>query len=155
MGAVAADWRLFGDHEHLRGATLWWRMYAPRNAILAQDQCEFCWATFARSGEEAWHEGYATQAPHGAGVREAPQPEPVEEEDEYITGVMAAVRANPPAEPPAVDEPDPEVEAALFEAIKLPSSAVEPAKTERVTWICPQCFEDFKDLFGWQVKSEG
>src|SRR6187551_3051791 len=98
MEGMMSDWRLFGDHERLRGVKLWWRPYAPRNKIWAQDQCAFCWTTFAKSGEDAWHEGYATQPPHGVAEEEvAPQVE----DDEYITSVIAAVTGAPKsAEPP-------------------------------------------------------
>ncbi|HEX6121531.1 MAG TPA: hypothetical protein VFY89_00150 [Ktedonobacterales bacterium] len=156
MEGTMADWRLFGDHEHLRGAKLWWREYAPRNEIWAQDQCALCWTTFAKSGEEAWHEGYATQPPHGV-AESAPEPAPAdEEEDEYVTAVLAAVKAAPKTEePPAPPEPDPAIEASLLEAIQLPSTAVEAPQGEPVQWICPQCFQDFQEYFGWQVKNAG
>jgi hypothetical protein len=158
MEGTMADWRLFGEHEQLRGAKLWWRTYAPRNEIWAQDQCAFCWTTFAKSGDDSWHEGYATQPPHGVAEQEDATPHADDEDDEYITAVIAAVKATPKMEaeePPAPPEPDPAIEASLLEAIQLPATAIETPQGEQAQWICPRCFEVFKEYFGWQVKNAG
>jgi hypothetical protein len=182
MADPLTDWRLFGTHHHLKGVTLWWRAYAPRNEIWAQDHCQFCWATFARSGENVWHEGYATQPPYGVSVAEpGSHPAATEsaatesvEQDEYVSEVIAAVKAtaasDDEAEPdetteaetmPEGDEdlvpdvalpaPDAALEAAVLDALSLPATSVKPPKVEAVTWICPQCFDDFQDQFGWVV----
>lgn len=165
------DWRLFGAPDQLKDAMLWWRAYAPRNQIMAQDHCAFCWATFARSGENVWHEGYATQPPYGAGGH-APLPagDAVEgaegdagaEDDDYITQVIAAVSAGGPTNATAAapadaldptDTPDNALppEADALGDLSLPAVPAEPPKVEPVYWICPQCFDDFQGLFGWTV----
>jgi hypothetical protein len=156
MADTMADWRLFGAHDHLKEATLWWRAYAPRNEIWAQDHCEFCWATFARSGENVWHEGYATQPPYGVSVAEpvALLPAPGAQDDEYITEVVAAAKAAGAAEtPPEAPSYDAALEEAL-DMLPLPLAGSEPPKVERVAWICPQCFDDFHALFGWTVANQ-
>ena len=158
MTDTLTDWRLFGAHDHLKGLTLWWRAYAPRNQILTQDHCEFCWATFARVGENVWHEGYATQPPYGMSAREpAPSAAASEgDEDEYVTEVLAAVGTGAADEPlrlPALEAAlDPALEAAALDVLSqtVPS---DPVKLEAVTWICPHCFEDFRARFDWTAIS--
>ena len=57
-----ADWRLQGQEQYLRGATLIWKRYARYSKQWEHDHCEFCWAEFAEATVvgDALHEGYAT-----------------------------------------------------------------------------------------------
>ncbi|MBF6591773.1 MAG: hypothetical protein IVW57_14795 [Ktedonobacterales bacterium] len=153
MADVMGDWRLFGQHEHLRGATLWWRAYTPPSEVWTHDQCEFCWATFARgTAGDTLREGFATAAERGATGRSEVRDSA--EDDEYITGVFAAVQANPAPNPPPVTEEDvAALEATVLAAIALPATPGEPPVQERVHWICLHCFEDFKDVFAWRMGS--
>ena len=57
------DWRLQGQEQYLKGATLVRRLYRePRcNPEWDHDHCEFCWAKFMLgSNPDALHEGYCT-----------------------------------------------------------------------------------------------
>jgi hypothetical protein len=98
----------------------------------------------------------------------------VVEPDEYVSEVIAAVKATAasdgtaePDETPeaetmpeaddalvpdaALPAPDAALEAVVLDALSLPAASVMPPKVEAVTWICPQCFDDFQAQFEWVV----
>lgn len=76
------DWRLTGQEEFLRGASLYHRIWEPPSPQWDHDHCLFCWAKFSEL-DGTLREGYVTQ------------------DDRH--------------------------------------------------WICPECFHDFKTMFGWTV----
>jgi hypothetical protein len=59
-----SDWRLQGQEEYLKGASLVHRHYRryTNNPSWDHDHCEFCWATFmVEDSSDALHRGYATE----------------------------------------------------------------------------------------------
>jgi hypothetical protein len=62
--ADSTDWRLQGQEEYLRGATLVRRTYREyeKDPRWDHDHCEFCWAKFAaEDAPGVIHTGYATE----------------------------------------------------------------------------------------------
>lgn len=59
--ADSEDWRLLrGQEEYLRGVTLIWHEYQPKNPKNDHDHCEFCMEKFGFS-EDDIHFGYSTE----------------------------------------------------------------------------------------------
>jgi len=56
------DWRLQGQKQYFKGATLYLKKYTECSDAWDHDHCEFCWAKFSLEGSAIdIDEGYATQ----------------------------------------------------------------------------------------------
>ena len=54
------DWRLQGQEEYLKGATMQFKKYEQFSEEWDHDHCEFCWAKFSDTIQDALKEGYVT-----------------------------------------------------------------------------------------------
>ncbi|MDB5973710.1 MAG: hypothetical protein JWR07_470 [Nevskia sp.] len=61
MNEFPEDWRLHGQEEFLKGASLTLRTWSSPDPHWDHDHCEFCWAKIAATSiPDAVQEGYAT-----------------------------------------------------------------------------------------------
>ena len=59
------DWRLRGQEEYLKNATLYFRNFTPFSETWEHEHCEFCWAKFGTE-QENLHQGYCTTPIHSS-----------------------------------------------------------------------------------------
>ena len=56
------DWRLQGQEKYLKGKTLFFKHYSEsKYPEWDHDHCEFCWAIFSLTIDDALKEGYCTE----------------------------------------------------------------------------------------------
>jgi hypothetical protein len=126
--AADDDWRLRDQERYLKGAVLVWREWSPPPA---SDM--FDWGAGDRSGWES------------ADARELPDEEfePLDprgwDQDhcDFCWGAFSA---------PALARSDPDSLTAGY--------TLHSAKRSS-PWVCPRCFEDFRERFDWKVATAG
>ena len=121
------DWRLRGQEDYLRGATLVRKRYKAWSEDWEHDHCEFCWTKFMDPDFSPEHRQFISENP------------------QVLTeGYAVHGRSPDPTSGPVMGRIFADDQETIHP--KLAS-----AERDGYWWICPNCVKDFAALFEWIV----